>query len=238
MSLLAARATVSTPAPRLRRPPMSRRRLIAGLLLVSLGLVELGYIAWMYIGTSILSAHHQQQTLSQLHRAWESGRDSVGTQWGTAEAIVEIPRFGPNYRVPVLEGTGADVLADGFGHMTGTAEAGQAGNYVIAAHRVTHAEPLRRMPELRPGDQVRILTRRRTYVYRLVTGGADLVVPLSTAWVTTPLPHNPAGGVEPPQVPGEHLLTMVTCAELFHTDLRMVVFGVLDHVEKTPSSLR
>jgi len=46
------------------------------------------------------------------------------------------------------------------------------------------------------------------------------------------LPKNPRGGVEPSQKPGQKLITLTTCAELFHTDNRMIAFGHL--VDTTP----
>jgi sortase A len=41
------------------------------------------------------------------------------------------------------------------------------------------------------------------------------------------LPTNPDGGVEPAQRPGQRLITLTTCSELFHTDNRMIAFGHL-----------
>jgi sortase A len=71
-------------------------------------------------------------------------------------------------------------------------------------------------------------TRDRTYTYRIDTSPQDLVVDLTAVWVVSPLPRNPApGGVQPSQRPGQRLLTLTTCSELFHTDDRMVVFGHL-----------
>jgi sortase A len=204
-----------------------------GLALVLAGLALLGYVGWEFYGTTYVSHRHRDQTLTQLRRSWDGGQDTVRTRWGQADAIVRIPRFGSSYAVPVLEGTSASVLATGFGHFTGTAGPGEVGNYALAAHRVTHGEPLRRMPDLHAGDEVIVQTRTTTYTYRLTSAGAALVVPLTAGWVIDPLPHNPTkGGVEPAQQPGQRLLTLTTCSELFHTDNRMVAFGVL---EKTVS---
>jgi sortase A len=83
------------------------------------------------------------------------------------------------------------------------------------------------MPDLRSGDEVIVQTRTRTYTYRLTNAGSALVVPMTATWVTTPLPRNPTGGIEPAQQPGQRLITLTTCSELFHTDNRMVAFGVL-----------
>jgi len=219
------------------RPRGGRRRPVlryAGCALILLGATLLSYVAWEFWGTTWISAQHQRAVVSELRAHWRAeGTDAVRTRFGTATAIVEIPRFGHSYAVPVFEGTGEDILAAGYGHFLGTAGPGQVGNYVIAAHRVTHGEPLRNMPELVAGDEIDIVTKRTTFVYRLVTGGAALVVPMTTRWVTTPLPHNPAGGTEPPQHPGERLITLTTCAELFHTDNRMVAFGILERTRRT-----
>jgi hypothetical protein len=46
-------------------------------------------------------------------------------------------------------------------------------------------------------------------------------------WVVDRLPTNPDGGVEPAQRPGQRLITLTTCSELFHTDNRMIAFGHL-----------
>ena len=198
------------------------------------GLAILGYIGWEFYGTTWVSHRHQHAVVADLRREWAqaptgtSGGGVVRTRWGRASAIVRIPRFGAGYAVPVLEGTGESQLAAGFGHFAGTAGPGQVGNYALAGHRITHGEPLRDMPDLRPGDRVIVQTRTATYTYRLVTAGDALDVPLTATWVLDPLPHNPVtGGVEPPQRPGERLLTLATCAELFHTDDRYVAFGVL-----------
>lgn len=212
-------------APRRRR--FHRGRLAAALVLGLSGLAVCGYLGWQYLGSNLLAEHRRGQVVEELVGAWAEGADAATTRFGTADAVIEIPRFGADYEVPVLEGTTNDVLAVGFGHFRGAAGPGQVGNYALAAHRVTHGEPLRDMPDLRIGDVVRVRTRTHTYVYRLTTGGDDLIVPMTATWVTTPLPRNPRGGVEPPQDPAGRLLTLTTCAELFHTDDREIAFGVL-----------
>ena len=145
---------------------------------------------------------------------------------GDATALIRIPRFGDDYVMPVFEGVADDVLAKGFGHFEDAAGAGEKGNYALAAHRVTHGEPLRDMPQLRPGDEVIVETRDAVYTYVLDTDPNDLVVTFHDVWVVGPKPENPdpAG-----RGPADHprLITLTTCAELFHTDNRMIAFGHL-----------
>ena len=97
---------------------------------------------------------------------------------------------------------------------------------MVAGHRITHGEPLRDLPELEVGDEVVVETATATYTYALTTGGDDLEVPFTTSWVLDPIPVNPdPDGVQP--TGGPALMTLTTCAELFHTDERLVTFAAL-----------
>ena len=232
------------PGRREKDKPRGGRRITfwigIGLILAGLGL--LGYVAWQFFGTNWVAHKHQREITSELEKQWESGkgRKPQFIPKGEASALIRIPRFGKKYVVPVLEGTDkATVLDKGaFGHFPdgkqggGTAFPGDLGNYALAAHRVTHGEPLRHMPDLRPGDKVIVETVDATYTYVLDTNPNDLVIPFTGVWVLDPLPHNPtAGGPEPKQVPGQRLITLTTCSEIFHTDNRMIAFGHLVSAE-------
>lgn len=217
------------------RPRVLRATFWLGLAMVLAGVGLLGYATWELYGTTIVSKQRQQDATSTIEKAWDSGRAEATTEFGSAEAVVEIPRFGEDYRIPVFEGTSDRALGAGFGHFSGTAGPGEVGNFALAGHRITHGEPLRGLPELREGDEIRVMTREKTYVYALTSDGDDLIVPFTSAWVTDPLPDNPdQGGVEPEQVEGQSLITLTTCSDLFHTDNRMIAFGKL--VSEEPSS--
>ncbi len=225
----------------LDRPVRARRRrgagFYVGLALVAVGLGMLGYVAWQFFGTNVVSHHKQQQIVERTQRAWTADGGASGSASGIdlkgADALIRIPRFGKDYVIPVQEGVSDQVLAEGYGHFEDSAGPGQKGNYALAAHRVTHGEPLRHMPDLRPGDKVVVETQAATYTYVLDTNPNDLVVPFTSIWVVDPLPKNPdPGGVQPAQRPGQRLITLTTCSELFHTDNRMIAFGHL--VSKAP----
>ena len=208
----------------------------AGFLLIGVGLVVLGYVAWQLYGTTYVAQRDQEQTVQRTLQAWAEPvtvSEARPVPEGEATALVRIPAFGKGYVVPVFAGTSDEVLARGYGHFDHAAGPGEVGNYALAAHRITHGEPLRRMPELRPGDRVVVETRTATYTYELDTDPNDLVVDFTQGWVVDPLPTNPVrGGVQPDQRPGQRLITLTTCAELFHTDERMIAFGHL--VETVP----
>lgn len=210
-----------------------RRRWVTwgGVALLAAGLVMLGYVAWQLYGTNYLSRQEQAKAVEEVRESWAQpakpaaqARDT-GPE-GMATALIRIPRFGRDYEMPVFEGTSDEVLAKGFGRFDQAARPGERGNYALAAHRVTHGEPLRDMPKLRPGDVVEVETRSAVYVYRLATNPNDLVVTFEDVWVVDERPDNPEpGGEEPPDHP--RLITLTTCAELFNTDKRMIVFGRL-----------
>jgi sortase A len=209
-----------------------------GLGLVAVGLGLLGYVGWQFLGTNIVSERRQQETVRQLEQRWRAGdpvtvrgqEDARGAAaevpLGEASALIRIPRFGEDYVMPVLEGVADDALTRGFGHFEDSADPGEEGNYALAAHRVTHGEPLRDMPSLRPGDHVVVETRTKTFTYVLDTDPNNLVVTFEDVWVIAPEPENPdPAGVTPADHP--RLITLTTCAELFHTDNRMIAFGHL-----------
>jgi sortase A len=128
--------------------------------------------------------------------------------------------------MPVVEGVTDDNLASGLAHFADSAAPGQVGNFALAGHRITHGQPLHDMPDLEPGDQVVVETREVVYTYEIDTDPEDLVVTDTDTWVVDRHPVNPdSDGIQP--ATDQRLLTLTTCAELFHTDDRMVLFGHL-----------
>jgi len=209
-----------------------------GLAMVLGGLGLLGYVGWQFYGTNIVARQTQERVVADLQQEWrtnapDTSPDEPKTRLGRASALIRIPRFGDDYVIPVLEGIGDDELSSGYGHFPNTAAPGEVGNYALAAHRVTHGEPLRDMPKLRPGDEVVVETRETIFTYELDTNPNDLIVTFEGIWVIDPVPTNPSrGGVQPPsQEPGQQLITLTTCAELFNTDNRMIAFGHLVDTE-------
>ncbi|MGI9155708.1 MAG: sortase domain-containing protein [Marmoricola sp.] len=206
------------------RPPARRRRRragVIGLVLLLAGLGVLGWVAWEMLGTNVVSRHRADAIRGQTERDWARGNS------GTALGILHVPRFGRSYAVPILEGFGDDVLAKGIAQYPQGAQVGRIGNYVLAAHRVTHGEPFRSFPDLRRGDVVRIETRTAVYTYRLRSSGQAITVDFHTSWPLWPVPDPDAKGRKPTR----RVITLLTCSELFHTDNRSVVVG--DLVSKT-----
>ncbi|SEK72756.1 class E sortase [Streptacidiphilus jiangxiensis] len=145
---------------------------------------------------------------------------------GQAFAVLYIPRFGRDWRKPIVEGTGVPDLQKGIGHYTGTAEPGQAGNFALAGHRRTWGNPFNDFPLLRPGDRIYVDDGHFWYVYQLDR------TPLRTlptdVGVLDPVP--PESGYTRP---GSYL-TLTTCDPAWGHSHRLIEWGHL--VSTTPVS--
>lgn len=219
---------------------MNRRALRwSGFVLIAAGLVVLGYVGWQLYVTSWLAQRHQSDVVAATERAWSAPSEGTISSDDTelAEdvvAVVRIPAFGDDYAVPVYEGTDDETLTRGFGLFDSSPRPGEAGNLALAGHRITQGEPLRRMPELRPGDEVEIHTRDAIHTYTLDTAGDALAVGFDEDWVIQQRPVDPESGAPPAGLsPDPRLLTLVTCAEIFHTDDRLVAYGHLTDVVRS-----
>jgi len=81
---------------------------------------------------------------------------------GDTFAKLTIPRLGTE--LYVVEGDSPSELRRAPGHLAGSAQPGQRGNCIIAAHRDTH---FRILKEIRPGDDIVLETRQGKFLYRV-----------------------------------------------------------------------
>jgi sortase A len=73
----------------------------------------------------------------------------------------------------------------GPAHWPGTAVPGQAGNAVVAGHRVTHDHPFMHIDDLKPGDEVIFEVGGVHSTYRVT--GSEVVTP-EAVWIATQTP--------------------------------------------------
>ena len=92
----------------------------------------------------------------------EAYRNSLAMKLDPPMAVLSIPRLG--LEVPVFNGTDDLTLNRGAGRVAGTAAPGQPGNIGIAAHRDGF---FRNLKDIQPGDEVELLTNKRSFVYRV-----------------------------------------------------------------------
>ncbi|MFE2268973.1 class E sortase [Streptomyces lavendulae] len=138
---------------------------------------------------------------------------------GQAFAEMYVPRFGPDWNKPVLEGTDPGVLKKGLGHYAGTAGPGEAGNFAVAGHRRTYGDPFKDVPELRPGDEV--IVRDATHRYTYTVRAAPLRTLPTEVAVVDPVPAR-----SPFTTPGSYL-TLTTCDPEWGHSHRLVVWAEL-----------
>jgi sortase A len=202
-----------------------------GALLVALGLIMLGNLAWQLWGTGIAAAHAQQRLNRQFHAEVAHSSPTVSTPSatqatgpdvlparddtypslpiGTAIAHLVIPEIGVNDYV--VEGVGSAQLAEGPGHYPGTAPIGGNGNAAIAGHRTTYGAPFYSLNDLHAGDLIYLTTTNgRSYTYRVIT---QFVVAPTDSAVLAPTPTP--------------VLTLTTCNPRFSATQRLIVQATL-----------
>lgn len=199
---------------------------LTGEIMISLGVIVLGFMAYMYWGTAAREGSAQHTFVSELGRQWGSAGPNEAVlanpgdlALGQPFALIRIPRFGSDWEFAIVQGTGLPQLALGPGHVPGTALPGQVGNFAVAGHRVTAGNPFWALPSLRSGDLVYVETVAATYEYRVI-GRPDLVGADDSA-VLAPVPGRP--GV----APHRRLITLITCDPPWTGTNRIIVTGIL-----------
>ncbi|WP_242491786.1 class E sortase [Actinomyces minihominis] len=135
-------------------------------------------------------------------------------------ALLHVPRW--DYKVmPVAEGTTTYVLDNGWaGHYPETQQAGEIGNFALAAHRRTYMNNFRRIDTLEDGDPIVVETEEAYLVYEVY--GREIVDPSATR-VVLPVPN------EPGVVPTKRIMTMTTCHPEFGNSERFIVWSEMKY---------
>lgn len=239
--LFETRAEPTPPAPDRPRRGRSRALTAIGLTLLLVGVCCLGYVAYELWGTNISAQKSYDNERQKIKQSWSSpapaepsGKHSGKKKGdpehyaavpGDAIALLSIPSIGVK-EVPVIEGVGVDVLAQGVGHYPKTADPGDVGNFAVAGHRITHGEPFANLLRMNVGDKIIVETRSYVYTYELDKSPRNLTVEDTEGWVIDPVPGHPH------QKPKDKLITLTTCQDLFHSPDRSVGFGHLLSAKK------
>lgn len=162
--------------------------------------------------------HVQQQQL--LQGLQSSPVVSAAAQPGPEQGVVllSIPKI--NLKAAIVEGTGRRTLLFAPGHLKNTAEPGEQGNSVIAAHRDTF---FRRIHELEHGDD--ILVTRQGHKFHYIVTGKSIVDPDAVSAI------RPSNDVR---------LTLVTCYPTYYigpAPKRLVIVATLQSREDSPNAL-
>ncbi|TQJ58991.1 sortase A [Arthrobacter sp. SLBN-83] len=232
-------ATASAPRRALLRGTVQ----VLGELLITAGVILLLFVAWQLWWTNVESDAKQSQVIKEFAKdlgtaapattapsaqpaapaaPQDFGKPVVGTAPGHSGTIgiMYIPRFGPTYTRPIVQGTSQDVLDTlGLGHYSNTAMPGAVGNFAVAGHRQTHGAVLDNIHTLVPGDKIYVQTKDGYYVY--VFRNNQIVMPSRTD-VLEPVPTQPGA------TPTESYLTMTSCNPRFGAEERIIAYALLD----------
>lgn len=214
-----------------------------GQLLITAGLVILLFVLYELYGTGFYTREQQGKLSQQLQEEWNTRHGGVpppdiskvvpgDVRIGSGIAVLRIPRFGDDWHIVVVEGTGYEDLKKGPGHYPGTALPGQVGNFAVAGHRTTYEHPFNAIDTIRPGDAIVLETRTMWFTYRVhdIPAGdgypaipyQEIVQPTDVA-VSYPVPDQP----DPAKEPSLKLLTFTSCNPKYSAAQRIVVHAEL-----------
>lgn len=198
------------------------------------------FVAYVLLWTGVKADRAMDAEMARMRDAWSAAAPAAAPQpqktpqpeaalkaeeppppypAGQAFAEMYIPRFGPGWNKPVLEGTDPELLKKGLGHYAGTARLGATGNFSVAGHRRTYGDPFKDFPELRPGDTVILKDATAWYTYT-IRGGPLRTLPTDVR-VVDPVPAK-----SPFSAPGRYL-TLTTCDPEWGHSHRLVVWAEL-----------
>ena len=204
-----------------------------GELLITAGLVVALFLCWQLWWTSIDANASAQAVATQFHEKQVESPKVEGTKhtedppvmekvgYGETIGMLVVPKwYGvTNNNMPVLEGTGSDVLDQAAaGHYPETQQLGELGNFAIAGHRRTYGNSFRRIDLLQEGDEIVVSTADTWYVFTVTNH--EIVQPEQVE-VIAPVPN------QPDVQPTERYITLTTChgstAGEFGNDQRWIV---------------
>jgi sortase A len=204
-----------------------------GEVLITAGLVLLLFCVYQLVWTNIEAGHAQDKVSDTLRQGWahEGGSQSPNgtirlskSDFGKGFAFLHIPRLGPTYSVPVVQGVSLPDLSRGVGHYPSTALPGQVGNFAVAGHRATNGEPFAHLDLVKRGDSLVVETRTSWFTY--LVDKVQIVQP-TDVWVLEPVPG------KPDQEPTRQLITLTTCNPRWASTQRLIVFGHLEDTQPT-----
>ena len=151
---------------------MDKFRRIIGILLIIIGVVIIGDVAYK----KIITLNKQKEIVKLFENGFSEGT-STGESTESSEsvnldvvngykpiAMVEIPSI--NLSQALVEGISDDVLKYFLGHFPDSAAPGQVGNFAIAGHRVSHyTEAFINLYKVSAGDKIIVKTHDKKYTY-------------------------------------------------------------------------
>lgn len=191
---------------------------LLGELMITVGLLIAGYLAWDVWWDSNASAAIAVEAVEEFKETLVAAPrqkaelitdrpppEMEPVAEGETMGILIVPKWYDKTmnQMPIKEGTTPYVLdRAAAGHYKDTALPGEVGNFSVAGHRRTHGNSFRFINELEAGDQIIVSTDTTWLVYEVTD--YEIVLP-SAIEVVAPVPG------KPDEVPVDRYLTMTTC---------------------------
>ncbi|WP_142113141.1 class E sortase [Rarobacter incanus] len=204
--------------PRRGRSVVSALVGLVGELLITAGILILGFVAWQVWWSSDEAAAVATSQVSQFRAQipdpvlattplTTTGTPPVMDKVAPGETfgVLIIPKWydKTDNDMPIREGTTQAILDQAAaGHYVHTVMPGDIGNFSLAGHRRTHGNSFRYINVLERGDQIIVETKTTWYVYEVKSH--EIVTPDQTQ-VVAPVPNDPDAA------PTERYLTLTTC---------------------------
>ncbi|WP_454778465.1 class E sortase [Georgenia muralis] len=203
-----------------------------GELLLTAGLLLGLFVVWQVWWTDVAVSDDQAAAVEQIERSFETPSVEAAVEprtdappavapvgEGEGFATLYVPRWGADYRVPITQGVGMDVLNTGAaGHYPDTALPGDVGNFALAAHRQSYGAAFHNVDQLVEGDPVIVETAEAWLIYEV---REDYIVLPQQVDVIAPVPGDAASE------PTQRLLTFTTCHPLWSTRERWITHAEL-----------
>lgn len=212
---------------------------LVGEVLITAGALVGLFLVWQLWWTGIAATEKAEAATKEFTQTQVESPNSLGTKhtepppvmpqvgYGETIGMLVVPRwYGiTNNNMPVIEGTGPDVLDQAAaGHYSDTQQLGEPGNFAVAGHRRSNGNSFRRVDLLEAGDEIVVSTKDVWYVYTVESH--EIVLPSQTE-VIAPVPGHPE------QAATEQYLTMTTCHSVnvgeWGNDHRWIVHAKLSY---------
>ncbi len=164
---------------------------VIGVLIFGLGLLIMLLLGYIYLFTPLSEGRAQHTLLQEITadpaKTFNLAEGKLPSE-GSPVAVLEIPAL--NLIDAVVQGTDAQDLRVGPGHMPTTALPGQPGNAVIAGRRATFGAPFGSIGSLKKGQFITVIDGYGTYHYEVtrvvyaVGGRHDVVTETATNRLT------------------------------------------------------
>ncbi len=141
---------------------------VIGVLVFGLGVLILLLLGYIYLFTPLSESRSQhdllQQITAQPAKSYGLAQGKVPAE-GSPLALLEIPSL--HLFDVVVQGSDAQDLRSGPGHMPTTAVPGGPGNAVIVGRRATFGAPFAAIGSLKRGEIIKVVDGYGTYHYRV-----------------------------------------------------------------------